>query len=365
MNKALLTAISISALLISLIVTAYPHPVRADSTDALRFLDSGVTIYSPVNMTYYYGNLFLNISLYSAGSLGGLDPEISMNYSIDGIYNGSVPLRSNGEIHVVTVAVGTIGLPSLPNGSHYLTIYLYGFNQRTYEPRFLSYANTVYFGAIGNPALAPTASPNSTATPSPAPSTTSQNPDTLVSSNPNSTASITINSTMYAFDGSELLWSFNATAKSRVELNLTLTGDNSFETIFKVESSNHGTIFNSTLYGNIGLSNFTQAVNLNYDDAYNITVGKHPFYSTVKIKGTIDLYLKNTINSTPTPTYFPSLTPTYSPSNSPTKQPTMQPIQILDNNQESISASTIIIISIIIIVTMVLLFSFTRRKGLA
>jgi hypothetical protein len=364
MKKTLLTVISVSALIISLIVTAYPNPVRADSADSLRFLDSGVTIYSPVNMTYYYGNLFLNISLYSAGSLGGLDPEVSMNYSIDGKYNGSVPLRSNGEIHVVTVAVGTIGLPSLSNGSHYLTIYLYGFNQRTYEPRFLSYANTVYFSTVGNPALTPTASPTSAATPSPIPSINSENPSDNPSSNPTPSANIPINRTMYAFDGSELLWSFNATAKSRVELNLTLTGDNSFETIFKVESSIHGTIFNCTLYGNIGLSNFTQAVNLNYPDAYNITVGKHPFYSTVKIKGTIDLYLKDAINSTETPIYLPSPTPTSSPSISPIVAPTIEPSPALNNNQEDIFTTTIIIISIIVIALIVLLFSFRRRKGL-
>ena len=251
MNKTLLTAISFSALLISLIVTAYPYPVRADSTDAIRFIDSGVTIYSPVNMTYYYGDLFLNVSLYSAGILGGLDPEISMNFSIDGIVQWfSSPKEQWRNSHDVQSSWNSWLYHQLPNGSHYLTICPYGFNQRSYEPRYLSSANTVYFSTTGNPASTPTANPPQLL---PLHQHLQQPPKVLTdypSSNPTPSASITINRTMYAFDGSELLWSFNATAGSRIELNLTLTGDNSFETIFKVESSNHGTIFNSTLYGN-------------------------------------------------------------------------------------------------------------------
>jgi hypothetical protein len=173
MKKALLTAIAISALLSSSMATICFCPVRAYSTDSISFLDSGLTIYSPVNMTYNYLNLVLNLSLYSAGNMGGLDPNISMNYSIDGIYNGSVPLKSNGEIHVITVAVGTVDLTELPNGSHCLTIYLYGLNQRTYQPKYLSYINTVYFSTVGNPILnSPTPSPTPTLTPSPSPSPT-------------------------------------------------------------------------------------------------------------------------------------------------------------------------------------------------
>jgi hypothetical protein len=176
MKKTFLTVITISALLLSLMVMASHNAVRADSTDSIRFIDSGITIYSPVNMTYNFANLVLNLSLYMAGNLGSLDPQISMNYSVDGIYNGSVPLRSNGEIHVVTVAVGTTDLPELSNGSHYLTIYLYGLNQRTYEPKYLSYFNSIYLSTVGNPVLNPTINPPSsptispTASPTPSPS---------------------------------------------------------------------------------------------------------------------------------------------------------------------------------------------------
>jgi parallel beta-helix repeat protein len=169
MKKALLTTFAVSLLLITLGVASCPHPVRADSADYVSFVDSGVTVFSPVNMTYNYGNLFLDVSLYSAGNLGGIDPNVSMNFSIDGTFTGSVPLKSSGEIHVLTRAIGTIALPELPDGPHVLTLFLYGLNQRTYEPKYLPFVNTVYFSTVGNPVLTPTVRPTPTLTPSPAP----------------------------------------------------------------------------------------------------------------------------------------------------------------------------------------------------
>jgi hypothetical protein len=173
MKKEVLTAIAISALLISLLATVCSYLVGADSADSIQFLDSGVTVFSPLNMTYYYQNPILNVTLYGAGYLGSIDPEISMNYRIDNIYNGSVHLRGNGEMHVVTTAVGTAALPELPSGSHYLTIYLYGWNQRSYEPKYLSFNNTVYFSIVGtNPTSSPTPTPLITPSPSPSPNIT-------------------------------------------------------------------------------------------------------------------------------------------------------------------------------------------------
>jgi hypothetical protein len=182
-RKALALTIILFQLLVNTLLF-FVSPVKADSTDFISFPDSGVTIFSPLNMTYYYRNLILNVTLYGAGFLGGLDPQISMNYSIDNIYKGSVLLKSNGEIHVVTTAVGTVALPELPAGSHYLTIYLYGFNQRTYEPKYLSFISTVYFSTVGtDPISSPTMSPTSTPTPS---TTTSPSPS------PNTTPSPSI-----------------------------------------------------------------------------------------------------------------------------------------------------------------------------
>ena len=104
---------------------------------------------------------------------------------------------------------------------------------------------------------------------------------------------------LYVFHGYELLCSFNAKSGYWVELNILSTGDYPYEVILEITSLNHGLIFNARAYGSVEVSNFTQIVNLNYDDSYNITVAKHPFYSTVKISGTIDLYHNETTNLTP------------------------------------------------------------------
>jgi hypothetical protein len=182
MQKEILTAIAISVLLISLLATVCFHLVKADSADFISFPDSGVTIFSPLNKTYYYQNPILNVTLHGAGLLGSIDPQISMNYSIDNMYNGSVPLKSNGEIHVITTAVGTVALPELPSGSHYLTIYLYGWNQRSHEPKYLSFNNTVHFSIVRmNPTSSPTPTPLITPSPSPSPNTTHSPSPTLES----------------------------------------------------------------------------------------------------------------------------------------------------------------------------------------
>jgi len=109
---------------------------------------------------------------------------------------------------------------------------------------------------------------------------------------------------LYVFHGYELLCSFNAKRGYWVELNISSTGDYSYEVILDITSANHGLIFNARAYGGVEVSNFTQIVNLNYDDSYNITVAKHPFYSTVKISGTIDLYHNETTNLTPSLIYI-------------------------------------------------------------
>src|SRR3972149_349064 len=136
-------SIVVSVLLVSL--AASIHIVKADSNDYISF-SSGITLFSPINRTYNSPSLTLNLNLYSAGSMGYIDSRISMNYSIDGKYNGSVPLVvSNPGVHIITNGAGLVNLPELPEGSHSLTIYLEGFNQKYYEPRFLSYVNVVYF----------------------------------------------------------------------------------------------------------------------------------------------------------------------------------------------------------------------------
>jgi hypothetical protein len=170
--KKVLISITVTALLLSLLVVASYCPAKADSTEAITF-DSGVTVYSPVNTTYYNTNLILSVGLYGAGNMGGLDPQLSMNYSIDGLYNGAVHLVSDGQLHVVTNGVGTANLPNLSEGSHILTLYYYGLNQRSYDPKYLSYINTIQFSTVGQaPSLTPTSPP--TPNPTPTPTTSSQ-----------------------------------------------------------------------------------------------------------------------------------------------------------------------------------------------
>jgi len=108
---------------------------------------------------------------------------------------------------------------------------------------------------------------------------------------------------MYAFHGYELLCSFNATMGYWVELNISSTGDYPYELVLEITGANHGLIFNATAD-----SLMQKTVDLNYDDAYNITAVKRPFYSTVTIRGTIDLYHNETTNLTQSPSIpeFPS-----------------------------------------------------------
>lgn len=114
---------------------------------------------------------------------------------------------------------------------------------------------------------------------------------------------LVIQETVYAFDGWNFLHSFNATTGSRVELNLSLTGDNSYAIHIKIQSVNHGEIFNYTTYGeSVKVTNINQIINLSYDDSYNITMTKSPFFTTVTVNGIIDLYSKENTEPTATPT---------------------------------------------------------------
>ncbi len=133
------------AILLSSYMAVHPISVNAQTADFISF-PSGITVYSPLNMTYDSRYLILNLTLYSAGQLGYLDPNISMNYTIDEKYTGSVPLSiSNPGLHVVTNAASFVCLPKLSEGSHCLTLYLLGNNQKSDNPKYLWYEDKVYF----------------------------------------------------------------------------------------------------------------------------------------------------------------------------------------------------------------------------
>ena len=131
--------------IITLLTAVHPMSAKAQTADFLSF-PSGINVYSPLNMTYDSRYLFLNLTLYSAGQMGYIDPYIHLNYSVDGDFNSSVPLVvSNPGLHVVTNAATFMSLPKLSEGSHILTLYLFGHNQKSLDPKYLSYVDTVYF----------------------------------------------------------------------------------------------------------------------------------------------------------------------------------------------------------------------------
>ena len=386
MKKALQTAITISAFLISLIAIAFlPHQIRAESGESIG-LDSGATLFSPANTTYNSGFLTLNLTLGA-----GLGVQYSLNYSIDGKYGGPVPLvaKNPAEMHIINMMDGSVELPELFEGSHYLTVYelsgIYGYHgANPLGPPFkpaspgsadyvASWTHTVYF-TINSPSK-PSPSPSPTPAPSAAPSlslSSTASPSLYPRTSPAGVQEhFIINNTLYAFQGSELLCSFNVTAGCWVELNLTATGDNSFETIFEVASSDHGLVFNSTIYGSVGTSDLVQTVNFNYDDSYNITVAKHPFYSTVTIRGTIDVFSRELLTS-PSPTVTPTLSPSSSPSpsDSPTQQPTIGPTQtasppsIIEHVPNyPLILSLILVLVVTAAVAMIALFYFRKRNS--
>ena len=143
---------------------------------------SGVHLYSPLNTTYTTNTLTLNLTY-----LIGIQSRL--NFTLDGIYDGEIPLRvaNASDVHIImTEMAGTAALPRLEDGSHCLTINVeadlndyYGANppgapfyptnsERTNWQA--AWTHTIYFTVDTN-AAAHMSNP-STATPTPPPQTT-------------------------------------------------------------------------------------------------------------------------------------------------------------------------------------------------
>ena len=115
-----LVALLVSILIIPLGISI--HTVKADSNNPI-VMDGGVTLYSPINTTYYSNFLTLNLT-FGCGS--GL--QCSLNYSVDNEYTGSIPLTINESgsqgFQMIIPETGLVQLPELSGGSHSLTIYV-------------------------------------------------------------------------------------------------------------------------------------------------------------------------------------------------------------------------------------------------
>ena len=152
------------------------HFVNAKS-DSLIVYSGGVTLYSPVNTTYKSTSLTLNLT-YEAGL------PYSLNYSIDGIYQGPISLTFNNSegFHMTSTGVAVIQLPALSNGSHILTVNVEGYlnNYHGANPPgapfkkvspmsadyFAFWANSVSF-TIASSDVTPTLTPLPTVSPNP------------------------------------------------------------------------------------------------------------------------------------------------------------------------------------------------------
>lgn len=93
------------------------HNVKADSSNQIVY-PGGLTLYSPVNTTYYSNYLTLNL-VFAEGL------PCSLKYYIDGTYEEVVPLVANPSagFQMITYETGLVPLPQLSEGSHCLKIY--------------------------------------------------------------------------------------------------------------------------------------------------------------------------------------------------------------------------------------------------
>ena len=94
--------------------------VKANSNNSMM-LPGEVTLYSPVNTTYYSNFLSLNLSF---GWGAGI--QCKLTYDIDKQFGGLIPLTynetANQGFQFIALENGYVQLPELSNGSHNLTI---------------------------------------------------------------------------------------------------------------------------------------------------------------------------------------------------------------------------------------------------
>ena len=152
--------------------TPLPTPTPVPKVNSIVF-SSGLTLYSPVNTTYNSNVVECNGTFNCPKGV-----QSSLNYSIDGQYQGGLPWSLNPNsipIPEYYTVNGSFQLPQLPNGSHQLSI---GIDEELYSGNITAdtlisqttWVNTVYFtidSSQPTPTLTPTLTPNITPTPTP------------------------------------------------------------------------------------------------------------------------------------------------------------------------------------------------------
>ena len=150
MKKTTSALTLILALLFSIVVGM--HVVAASSQTDYP-LASGIYIISPSNRTYSSRLLTLNVSV---TTLAGSNIDISMTYSLDGMYNDTIPIvihsRDNSFQSTIT---GLVTLPELPYGSHSVTVYaeydLYNVGMNgVYYQKYIHLDNSTVYFTIGD-----------------------------------------------------------------------------------------------------------------------------------------------------------------------------------------------------------------------
>ena len=118
MKKRVVVAVFVLALLFS--PTAGVQRVKASSQTEYP-LASGLDITSPSNTTYISSLLTLNVSI---TTIDASNIRISMTYSLDGMFNNTIPLITHSrENSFQATKTGSVILPTLSYGSHNVTVF--------------------------------------------------------------------------------------------------------------------------------------------------------------------------------------------------------------------------------------------------
>ena len=129
-----------------------------------------------------------------------------------------------------------------------------------------------------------------------------------------------VHHTFWAFGGFYPVCSFEAAAGDYIQFTVTSTNSDpdrpqdKYIIELQIASTNHST---TTIQG----TQFTNIIQLNYSDTYNITAAKQPFSNSVTINGKVTIHHQLLPATTNAPSTSPSLNPALPPSESNSTNP--------------------------------------------